>query len=107
MAKKITKATSSKVAIRARRRKRVRSRLEGTAERPRLCVTKTNKRMTAQLIDDANGTTIMSAQTPAKKTANVSLATDLGKQIAASAIAKGIQYCVFDRAGNLYHGRIA
>ena len=107
MSKKITKSTDLKTQIRARRRRRIRKNIAGSAERPRLCVTKTNRLMIAQLIDDDKGLTLVRLQTPKGKTANIMLASDLGKQVASAAVAKGIQNCVFDRAGNLYHGRIA
>jgi large subunit ribosomal protein L18 len=107
MARKVTKSTDAKTAIQTRRRRRIRKKVAGTAERPRLCVTKSNKLLTAQLIDDDKGITLLSAQTPKGKTANLSLAKELGSQVAKAASAKGINTCVFDRAGNLYHGRIA
>lgn len=106
MARKIKKNTSQKLAIRARRKTRIRAKIEGTAERPRLCVTKSNKRLVAQLIDDLKGVTVAYAQTPKGKTVNLKLATELGKSVAQSATGKGILAVVFDRSGNLYHGRI-
>lgn len=107
MSKKVLKRTSSKVSIRNRRRRRIRSEISGTAERPRLCITKTNRRIVAQIIDDMTGTTLVAETTPKGKVANVSLSTDLGKNIASKAKAKGISKVVFDRSGNLYHGRVA
>jgi large subunit ribosomal protein L18 len=107
MAKKVLKRTDQKVAIRARRRRRIRSGVEGNSARPRLCVTKTNKMIVVQLIDDIVGKTLLHGETPKGKTANISLATELGKKIAGAAIQKGIEKVVFDRSGNLYHGRVA
>ncbi len=107
MAKKIKKKTSSKIVVKARRKLRIRKRVMGSALRPRLCVIKSNRVLAVQLINDDVGSTILSLQTPKGKTANVKLATELGKQIAQSALSKGIQTCVFDRSGNLYHGRVA
>jgi len=107
MGLKVKKSTSSKLAIRARRKKRIRAKVEGSAERPRLCVTKSNRLMVAQLIDDTKGITLLRSQTPKGKTANVKLSTELGKDLASQAKAKGIKAVVFDRAGQLYHGRVA
>ena len=106
MARKIKKNTSQKLAIRARRKIRIRAKIEGTAEKPRLCVTKSNKMLVAQLIDDVKGVTLLSAKSPKGKTANLKLATELGKAVASAAQGKGISAVVFDRSGNLYHGRI-
>jgi large subunit ribosomal protein L18 len=64
MARKIKKNTASKLAIKARRRVRIRAKVEGSAERPRLCVTKTNMKVTIQLIDDVKGATLLSVATP-------------------------------------------
>jgi large subunit ribosomal protein L18 len=107
MAKKLKKATNPRLVIKASRRMRIRNKVEGTADRPRLCVTKTNARMTVQLIDDLKGITLLANATPAKKTANRESATLLGQTIAKMAIEKGIKKIVFDRSGNLYHGRVA
>jgi large subunit ribosomal protein L18 len=107
MAKKIKKATNPRLVIKASRRMRIRNKVEGTAERPRLCVTKSNARMTVQLIDDLKGITLLADCTPKKKSANREMATALGQSVAKAAIAKGIKKVVFDRSGNLYHGRIA
>jgi len=107
MAKKVLKRTDSKIQIRARRRRRIRSSIEGSAERPRLCITKTNRFVSVQLIDDIKGVTLLAASTVKKKTANVASATELGKKLAQDAVSKGIKQVVFDRSGNLYHGRVA
>lgn len=97
-----------------KRHKRIRVKLKGTPERPRLAVYKSSKHIYAQLIDDVNGVTIVAAssiQAPLKDKiphgANVAASTELGKIIAEQAKAKGITQVVFDRGGNLYHGRIS
>lgn len=107
MAKKIRKTTSEKVTVRESRRLRVRKKVVGTPERPRLCVTKTNRTLSVQIIDDDRGMTLLSAVSAKGKTVNIGLATDLGKEVAQKALAAGIKACVFDRSGNLYHGRVA
>jgi large subunit ribosomal protein L18 len=107
MSTKVLKRTSSKISIRSRRRRRIRSGVEGSMERPRLCVTKTNRRIVAQIIDDSSGRTLVAESTPKGKVANVTLATELGKSLGSLAKSKGILKVVFDRSGNLYHGRVA
>ena len=107
MAKKLKKNTDAKLLGRLRRHRRIRKKVAGAAERPRLCVTRSNRQLVVQLIDDSKGATLASAQTPKGKTANVALATALGKEIAAKAQQVGVQNCVFDRGGYIYHGRIA
>ena len=103
----ITKSDKNKV--RQRRHTRVRGKISGTAERPRLNVYRSNKNIYAQLIDDVAGVTLASASTLDE---NVSDATKLeqasavGKAIAEAAKAKNISTVVFDRSGYLYHGRI-
>lgn len=98
--------------IRQRVHKRIRTKMSGTAERPRLNVYRSLNHIYTQVIDDANGVTIASASTIAKKgeTAatggNVEAAKTVGKLIAERAIAKGVKKVVFDRGGYLYHGRI-
>ena len=107
MARKITKKTNPKFAVRLKRRLRIRKKIEGSAERPRLCVTKTNRSLTVQMIDDIEAKTLFSMRTPVGKTANKELATQLGKDIAKASIEKGLNSVVFDRSGNLFHGRVA
>ena len=95
--------------LRLKRHKRIRGKISGTAERPRLSVFRSNKNIYAQLIDDVAGVTLASASTLDE---NVSDATKLeqasavGKAIAEAAKAKNISTVVFDRSGYLYHGRI-
>ena len=93
-----------------RRQRRVRGKVSGTAERPRLRVTRTNANIYAQIIDDVNGVTLASASSLDKAIegygGNVAAATAVGKLIAERALAKGIENVVFDRGGYLYHGRV-
>ncbi|HWG50346.1 MAG TPA: 50S ribosomal protein L18 [Candidatus Acidoferrales bacterium] len=102
----------SKDKIRRRIHQRMRQRMSGTAERPRLNVYRSLNHIYAQVIDDANGKTLVSASTAqgkkgSRKTGgNVASAKDIGKTIAQRAQEKGIKKVVFDRGGYLYHGRI-
>jgi large subunit ribosomal protein L18 len=94
---------------RLRRHRRVRGRVAGTADRPRLVVTRSNRGIVAQLVDDLSGKTVASASHLALKSfkGNKSeQATEVGKLLAQSAKAAGVESCVFDRAGYLYHGRV-
>lgn len=107
----ITKADKNKA--RKRRHVRVRKKIAGTAQRPRLNVFRSSKHIYAQVIDDANGVTIVSASTvdPELKGqfehgGNVDAATKVGALVAKRAIDKGVKEVVFDRGGYLYHGRI-
>ncbi|MCO6046067.1 50S ribosomal protein L18 [Aeoliella sp. ICT_H6.2] len=99
---------------RNRRRFRVRKRLRGSAERPRLCVTRSHKHMSAQLVDDLSGKTLVSASTMDKDLSgsvkyggNTDAATAVGKAIAERAKAAGIETVCFDRGSYKYHGRVA
>ena len=95
---------------RERRHRRVRRKVAGTAERPRLAVFRSNVGMSAQLVDDDRGRTLAAASwQQLKKTfkGNKSAqATEVGKLLAANAKAAGVEACVFDRGGYLYHGRV-
>jgi large subunit ribosomal protein L18 len=95
---------------RVRRHRRVRRRIFGTAERPRLVVFRSNRGIQAQLVDDAEAKTLGSADhTQLKKTFKGSKseqAAEVGKLLAASAKKAGIETVVFDRGGYLYHGRV-
>lgn len=93
-------------AKRERRHKRIRARVSGTAERPRLAVFKSNKFIYAQLIDDAAATTILAANDMATKGTKVEGATAVGKEIAKLAAAKKITSIVFDRGGFRFTGRV-
>jgi large subunit ribosomal protein L18 len=97
--------------FRARRHKRVRHRVQGTEERPRMCVFVSNRNMYVQFVDDAQGKTLASASTQDKGYAgkgknDVATATELGKLAAEAAKAKGITNVVFDRGGFAYAGRV-
>jgi len=93
---------------RTRRHKRVRTKISGTAERPRLCVFRSNSNLYVQVIDDAAGNTLVSASTLDKevktKHANKEAAKEVGTLIAKKAIEKNITEVVFDRGGYIYHG---
>jgi large subunit ribosomal protein L18 len=105
----ITKA--DKNAVRKKRHARVRAKLTGTTTRPRLNVFRSNQHIYAQLIDDANAVTLVSASTLEKdlnleSNNNVEAAQKVGELVAKRAIEKGVKSVVFDRGGYLYHGRI-
>ena len=97
-------------AERVRRHKRVRNKISGTAECPRLSVFRSNTNLYVQVIDDENQVTLVSASTLDKevktKKANKEAAKELGTLIAKKAKAKKIETVVFDRGGYLYHGRV-
>jgi len=97
---------------RLRRHARVRKHVRGTAERPRLAVFRSNRHITAQVIDDRAGVTLAAASTyegslRSAGTGNVDAATAVGKLVAERAKDAGVTKVVFDRGGNLYHGRVA
>jgi large subunit ribosomal protein L18 len=111
MATKIRLRTSQKQVIRFKRKRRILSRIEGTAERPRLSVFRSNKNLFVQLVDDVKGHTLAAASTAeeelkGKTKKTVDGAKTLGGLIAKRALAKNISKVVFDRSGYLYHGRI-
>lgn len=94
---------------RARIKAGIRKRMEGTTDRPRLSVFRSNKGIYAQVIDDLKGVTLASASTTElgdKARLNVENSKNAGKKLAEKAIAAGIQTIVFDRNGYLYHGNI-
>ncbi|NTU28107.1 50S ribosomal protein L18 [Bacillus tequilensis] len=102
---------TSKNAARLKRHARVRAKLSGTAERPRLNVFRSNKHIYAQIIDDVNGVTLASASTLDKdlnveSTGDTAAATKVGELVAKRAAEKGVSDVVFDRGGYLYHGRV-
>ncbi len=108
-------AQISRKEARAKRHLRLRKKVTGTAERPRLSVYKSLRHIYAQIIDDTAGKTLLSASTlePAirekvgKDSGNTAGAKIVGEIIAERALAKGIKKVVFDRGGHLYHGRVA
>ncbi|MDA5387564.1 50S ribosomal protein L18 [Loigolactobacillus backii] len=94
---------------RQKRHLRVRGKISGTAERPRLNIYRSNKNIYAQLIDDVAGVTLASASTLDKEVsegAKTEQATAVGALVAKRAVAKGLKDVVFDRGGYLYHGRV-
>ncbi|MDC3397279.1 50S ribosomal protein L18 [Flavobacteriales bacterium] len=101
--------TKKKAKARKRIKSRVRGRVQGTAERPRLTVFRSNKQIYAQVIDDLAGRTLASASSLGKdgaEGAKLDQAAAVGKSIAEKAQAAGVSQVVFDRNGYLYHGRI-
>ena len=105
MIKKVSRAETRKI-----RQKRVRAKVKGTEERPRLCVFRSLNNIYANLINDETATTILSASTLDKevktKASNVEAAKEVGTLIAKRAAKKGIKTVVFDRNGYLYHGKV-
>jgi len=101
---------TGKLSRRDRIKKGIRKRLSGSSERPRLSVYRSNKGIYAQIIDDVTGKTIVSASSLSKDFAAKGTKSDqsaeVGKAVAAKAIAAGIKDVVFDRNGYLYHGRV-
>lgn len=103
----------SRAKVRENKHRRLRNRISGTAQRPRLAVFRSNNHMYAQIIDDTVGNTIVSASTLDKdvrgaveKTNNVDAAAQVGTVIAKRALEKGITTVVFDRGGYIYHGKV-
>ena len=98
-------------AQRLKRHKRVRAKLSGTSERPRLNVFRSEKNIYAQVIDDEKGVTLVSASSQDKGFenygGNIEAAKAIGTEIAKRALEKGITEVVFDRGGYVYHGRVA
>jgi large subunit ribosomal protein L18 len=102
-------ANDSKDIIRQRIHKRIRRRVHGTPERPRLAVFRSLKHIYAQVIDDVKGHTVVaasSAEENGKNGGNVAGAATIGKLVAERAKDKGVKAVVFDRGGYLYHGRV-
>lgn len=106
--------TSKKRLGRQRRKARVHKKVLGDSDRPRLCVYRSLKHMSAQIIDDVTGNTLCSATTTSKEFADEASAVKgkaarsglLGKLLAQKAMEKGIKTIRFDRGGNAYHGRV-
>jgi len=104
-------ATHTSQEIRRAVHKRIRTKIAGSAERPRLAVFRSVNHIYAQLIDDAKGTTLASASTTetvwrGRTGGNIAAAKEIGKAIADRAKEKGIKSVVFDRGGYIYHGRV-
>jgi large subunit ribosomal protein L18 len=105
-------STKEKMRLKNRRHARIRAKVSGTAERPRLAVFRSNRHIVAQVIDDSVGHTIAAASTvePSIRggaTGNVDAAKKVGTLVAERAKDKGITTVVFDRGGSTYHGRVA
>ena len=103
----ISKPDKNKLLL--KRHRRIRGKISGTAERPRLSIFRSNKNIYAQLIDDVAGVTLASASTLDENVSDatkVEQAAAVGKAIAEAAKAKNISTVVFDRSGYLYHGRV-
>lgn len=104
-----TKHTATRAVAREKKKLKIRKRVIGSAERPRLCIFRSTKHVYAQVIDDATGTTLASASTldtDGVKGANKDACAAIGKEVAKRAVAKNIKQVVFDRNGYLYHGRV-
>ncbi|RJP27878.1 MAG: 50S ribosomal protein L18 [Actinobacteria bacterium] len=105
------KKTHAKQLGRARRHRRVRKKISGTVERPRLSVFRSNRHIYAQLIDDREGRTLASASSMESELAQAGkgkseVAMEVGRVLARRARDKGVEQVVFERGGNLYHGRV-
>ena len=99
----------SRQVVRARRHERVRAKISGTAETPRLSVYRANANIHAQIIDDVKGVTLVSSSSVALKLANggnIEAAQAVGKDIGEKAVVLGIKKVVFDRSGYVYCGRV-
>lgn len=104
--------TIKKHALRSRRQRRVRKRVIGTTERPRLAVFRSNRHISVQVIDDSQGVTLAAASTyelgvAEAGTGNKDAATKVGQLVGERAKSAGITTVTFDRGGNKYHGRVA
>ena len=103
-------STLTKPEARARRHRRVRGKVSGTAERPRLVVFRSNRGIEAQLVDDLAGRTLAAATwlhlKKSFKGTKTDQAAEVGKLLSANAKKAGVERVVFDRAGYLYHGRV-
>ena len=106
-------SSTNRSEVRRNKHRRIRSRLSGTPEKPRLAVFRSNNHMYAQIIDDVAGNTIVSASTTQadvkeglEKTNNVEAASKLGTVIARKALDNGIKAVVFDRGGYIYQGKV-
>jgi large subunit ribosomal protein L18 len=102
-------AVRTKAEARKRRHQRVRTKITGTADRPRLAVYRSNRGIAAQMIDDAAGHTLAAASSQEKDLAKVTRGdapAAVGKLLGERAQSAGVKTCVFDRGGYLYHGRV-
>ena len=102
-------AVATKPQQRMRRRRRVRAKISGTAERPRLSVFRSNRGLFAQLVDDRDGRTVVAVnwiEPELRELAPMEQAKRIGELLAERARAAGVETCVFDRGGYRYHGRV-
>ena len=97
-----------KLSRRNRIRKRIRKKLNGTSDRPRLSVYKSNRAIYAQLIDDLKGHTLaaISSRELGKDSVTIEISAEVGKKLAEKAKAEGIENVIFDRGGYIYHGKV-
>src|SRR5690242_16485747 len=104
----LKKKTSKRVVSRQKNKVRIRRKVHGTTERPRLTVFRSGKHMYAQVVDDTNGTTLAAASTVVDKGSGKKsdLAKHVGQVLAKRALEKNIKNVVFDRSGYIYHGRV-
>jgi large subunit ribosomal protein L18 len=112
IALKTGKHSAARVASRTRRQIRGRKKVNGTAERPRLVVTRSSKHISVQVVDDLVGKTLASASTMESDVRSIegdetAKARKVGELVAERAKSAGVEGVVFDRAGNKYHGRVA
>ncbi len=106
--------TSPKLLARRRRRMRIRKKISGTADRPRLSVFRSNRHIVAQIVDDESGSTLVAASSFSSEIKDLGkveggktgMAAEVGKLLASKAKAKGIEKVIFDRGGYKYHGRV-
>jgi len=105
---KLKNKTSHKVSKRLKNRARIRKKVDGAADRPRLAVYRSGRHVYAQIIDDSNGKTLVAFSTLEGeiKTKNIESAKQVGTEVAKRAMAKNIKSVVFDRSGYVFHGRI-
>jgi large subunit ribosomal protein L18 len=108
----VSTSAKGKREARLRRHRRVRKKVRGTAARPRLAVFRSNRHISAQVIDDLTGRTLAAASTVeadlrASATGNRAAASTVGRLVAERAKAAGVEQVTFDRGGFLYHGRVA
>lgn len=103
----LKRKTSAKTNSRIKRKVRIRKKVKGDAERPRLCVFRSTNHIYAQLVDDASGRILASASSlKLEKKSGKDKAKDVGAEIAKKALALNVKNVVFDRGGYVYHGRI-
>ena len=104
----INKKNSRKLKARSTKKVRIRKKIKGTLERPRLCIFKSLSNMYAQLVDDVSGKTLISVSTlgEVKGKSGKDAAFEVGKMLATKAKDKKIEKIVFDRSGYIYHGRV-